>query len=176
MFFFRLLPSRVATTDFTSPCVPFFCTLLRDFLHSHSLSDRIHKPPSRPSPFPLSWQFHPQHPSLNMYTSSFLHTRTNHLSLASRVVSKPSHQCAVPLMYSFLILSILVTPNENLQRCHLRLCLPFFVSATVSNPLHCWSQSHFHMTFFSDHSILPVLSSSLLFHTLHYCVQLRPDI
>ena len=38
-----------------------------------------------------------------------------HLSLASRVFSPNFPTCAVPLMYTFLILSIIVTPNENLQ-------------------------------------------------------------
>ena len=65
-FFFRLLPSGVTTADFTSPVVPNFCILLRHFNLSHVLSHRIHKPPSRPSPFPLFWQFHPQHRYFNI--------------------------------------------------------------------------------------------------------------
>ena len=58
------------------------------------------------------WQFHPQHPSPNI-SIIFLPTCLNHLSLASRVFSPNRPTCAVPLMYSFLILSIPVTPNEN---------------------------------------------------------------
>ena len=48
-----------------------------------------------------------------IYPSSFLRTCPYHLSLASRVFSQNFPTRAVPLMYSFLILSILVTPNEN---------------------------------------------------------------
>ena len=74
---------------------------------------------------------------LQIYPSSFLRRYPYHISLASRVYSPNFPTCAVPLMYSFLILSILVTPNENrnifnsatsISAC----CL--FVSATVSNP------------------------------------------
>ena len=43
--------------------------------------------------------------------SSFLRTCPYHLSLASRVFSPNRPTCAVPLMYSFLILSILVSPS-----------------------------------------------------------------
>ena len=45
--------------------------------------------------------------------SSFLRTCPYHLSLASRVFSPNRPTSAVPLMYSFLIVSIPVTPNEN---------------------------------------------------------------
>ena len=51
-----------STADFLSP---FCCILFRHFNHCHVLSHRIHKLPLRPSPFPLSCQFHPQHPSPN---------------------------------------------------------------------------------------------------------------
>ena len=50
---------------------------------------------------------------LQIYPTYFLLTCPNHLSLASRVFSPNRPICAVPLMYSFLILYILVTPNEN---------------------------------------------------------------
>ena len=50
---------------------------------------------------------------LPIYPSSFLRTLPYHLSLASRVFSPTRPTYAVPLMYSFLILSILVTPNDN---------------------------------------------------------------
>ena len=62
----RLFPPRVATADFPSPIVPVFCILLRHFNLSHVLFHHIHKPPVWPSPFPLSWQLHPQHPSPNL--------------------------------------------------------------------------------------------------------------
>ncbi|KAF7645082.1 hypothetical protein LDENG_00210390 [Lucifuga dentata] len=55
---------------------------------------------------------------------SLLCTCPNHLSLASLTLSPKHLTCAVPLMYSFLILSILVTPKENLS---------ILVSATSSS-------------------------------------------
>ena len=106
-------------------------------------------PPSlQPQPCPLS-----PHPStffLAFPVSSLLATpslsipiyflRTilcpYHLSLVSRVFCPNRPNCAVPLMYSFLILSILLTPNENRNifnsvRSISASCL--FVIATVSN-------------------------------------------
>ena len=65
-FFFRLLPSWVATSDCPSQFSPIFCILLRHFNHCHVISHRIHKRPFWPTPFPLSWQFHPQHPFHNI--------------------------------------------------------------------------------------------------------------
>ena len=65
-FFVWFLPSGVATADFPPPAVSIFCILLRHFNHCLVLSHRIHKPPFIPSPFPLSWQLHPQHPSPNI--------------------------------------------------------------------------------------------------------------
>ena len=50
---------------------------------------------------------------LPIYQWSLLRTCPYHLSLASRVFSPNRPTCAVPLVYSFLILSIRVTPNEN---------------------------------------------------------------
>ena len=64
-------------------------------------------------------------------------TSPYHLSLASRVFSPNFPTCAVPLMYSFLILSILVTPNENRNIFNSATSISascLFVSATVSNP------------------------------------------
>ena len=74
---------------------------------------------------------------LPIYPSSFLSTCPYHLSLASRVFSPNRPTCAVPLMYSFLILSILVTPNENRNIFNSATSISascLFVSATVSNP------------------------------------------
>ena len=51
---------------------------------------------------------------LPIYPSSFLRTCPNHLSRVSRVFFPNRPNGTVPLMYSFLILSILVTPNEKL--------------------------------------------------------------
>ena len=56
-------PSRVASADFPSPFVRNFCILLRHVSHCHVLSHRIRKSNLRHSPSPLSWQFHPLHPS-----------------------------------------------------------------------------------------------------------------
>ena len=41
-FFFRRLPSKVATAYFQSQLGPLFCTLLRHFRHCHVLSHSIH--------------------------------------------------------------------------------------------------------------------------------------
>ena len=74
---------------------------------------------------------------LPIYPSSFLRRCPYHLSLASRVFSPNFPTCAVPLMYSFLILSILVTPNENRNIFNSATSISascLFVSATVSNP------------------------------------------
>nr|XP_057943069.1 uncharacterized protein LOC131138282 isoform X1 [Doryrhamphus excisus] len=74
---------------------------------------------------------------LPIYSLSVLWTCPNHLSLASLTLSPRPLACNVPLMYSFLIVSILVTPNENLSilisatsssaSCN-------FLSGTVSRP------------------------------------------
>ena len=61
----------------------------------------------------------------------------NHLSLASRTFSPNRPTRAVPLMYSFTILFILVTPNKNLSIFNYvtsssASCL--FVSVAVSSP------------------------------------------
>ncbi|XP_054648940.1 uncharacterized protein LOC129190355 [Dunckerocampus dactyliophorus] len=61
---------------------------------------------------------------LPIYSLSLLWTCPNHLSLASLTLSPKPLTCAVPLMYSFLILSFLVTPRENLS---------IFISATSSS-------------------------------------------
>ena len=66
IFFFRLFPSGVAKADFPSPVVSINCILLRHFNLIHVFFHHIHKPPFWPSPFPLSWQLHPQHPSPNI--------------------------------------------------------------------------------------------------------------
>ena len=50
---------------------------------------------------------------LPIYQSYFLRTCPYNLSLASRIFSPNRPNCAVPLMYSFLILSNIVTPNDN---------------------------------------------------------------
>ena len=74
---------------------------------------------------------------LPIYPSSFLRRCPYHLTLASRVLSPNFPTCAVPMMYSFLILCILVTPNENRNIFNSDTSISascLFVSATVSNP------------------------------------------
>ena len=91
----------------------------------------LHSPPSlQPLPCPLSLNLvfglpHFLFPGSSIlshlfpiYPSYFLLSCPNHLSLASRVVSPNHPTCAVPPMDSFLILSILVTPNENRNIFH----------------------------------------------------------
>ena len=74
---------------------------------------------------------------LPIYPAYFLRTCPYHLSLASRVFSPNSPTCAVPRVYSFLSLSIIVThENRNLLSTLPPPPLPpvFFVSTAVSNP------------------------------------------
>ena len=111
--------------------------LFSPLLHCHHiLSHRIDKPPSRPSPFPLSGSSIVSI-LLPIYPASFLSTCPNHLSLASRTFSPNRPTRALPLMYSFLILFILVTPNKNFSVFNSATsssasCL--FVSVAVSSP------------------------------------------
>ena len=83
-FFFRLVPSGVATADFPSPVISINCIFLRHFNLSHVLFHHIHKPPFWPSPFPLSWQLHPQHP----IKTNILPVRTCYV-LCSRGMRRP---------------------------------------------------------------------------------------
>nr|XP_057942759.1 uncharacterized protein LOC131138124 isoform X2 [Doryrhamphus excisus] len=74
---------------------------------------------------------------LPIYSLSLLWTCPNHLSLASLTLSPRPLTCNLPLMYSFLILSIPVTPNVNLSILISAIsssasCL--FLSGTVSRP------------------------------------------
>ena len=74
---------------------------------------------------------------LSIHPSSFLRTCPYHLSLASRVFSPNRPTCALPLMYSFMIVSILVTLNENRNIFNSATSISascLFVSATVFNP------------------------------------------
>ena len=121
--------------DFPSPVVPIFCILLRHFNLSHVLFHHIHKPPLWPSPFPLSWQLHPQHLSPNIRITFPPYVTIPPQSRLSCFLSKPSHLCC--LIYSFLILSILITPNENRNIFNSATSISascVFVSAIVSNP------------------------------------------
>ena len=89
-FFFRLLPSRVATADF--PFRPMLCILIRNFRHCHVLCRRIREPPFRPSPFPLSWRFNPQHPDIPIIFPPYMSNPPK--SCLSCFLSKPpSHLC-----------------------------------------------------------------------------------
>ena len=135
-FFFRLFPSGVATADFPSPVVPIFCILLRHFNLSLVLFHHIHKPPSWPSPFPLSWQLHPQHPSPNIPIIFPPYMSIPPQSRLSCFLSKPSHLCC-PSDVLIPDFAILVTPNENRNIFNSATSISascLFVSATVSNP------------------------------------------
>ncbi|KAF7703122.1 hypothetical protein HF521_022129, partial [Silurus meridionalis] len=61
---------------------------------------------------------------LLIYPMSLLCTCPNHLNLTSLTLSPKRPTCALPLINSFLILSIVVTPNENFN---------IFSSATSSS-------------------------------------------
>ncbi|KAF7711836.1 hypothetical protein HF521_000847, partial [Silurus meridionalis] len=63
---------------------------------------------------------------LRIYPMSFLCTCPNHLNLASLTLSLKCPTCAVPLINSFQILSILITSNEHLN---------IFISATFSSTI-----------------------------------------
>ena len=121
-FFYRLLPLGVGTADSSSPIRSLPCIFLRHFHCRHVLCLRIHRPPFTPSPFPLSWQLHRRHPSPNAPSIFPPYMSKPPLSLASRTFSPNRPTCTVPLMYSFLILSILV--------------IIFFFNIVTSSPAH----------------------------------------
>ena len=92
-FFFRLFPIRGRHSGFSYPVAHIFCILLRHFNLSHVLFHHIHKPPFWPSPFPLSWQLHPQHPSPNIPIIFPQYMSIPPQSRLSCFLSKPSHLC-----------------------------------------------------------------------------------
>ena len=89
---------------------------------------------------------------------------------------------SIILCYAFLVSSFLaVTSSASLSHC---LLPPFPLLPFSSATLYTF---HFSLavtrlsqiilfTFFSNHSIMPLLSDSLLLRTLHYFVQLNPGI
>ena len=116
-FLFRLLPLGVATAESPPPFCSLLCVFLRHFHCRHVLSHRIHKPPFKPSPCSLSWQLHRQHPSPNIL-SIFPQCMSKPPQSCPHVLSfhtVPNLRCPSDVPYSFLILSILATPNENLS-------------------------------------------------------------
>ena len=137
--------------------------------------------------FPLSWQLNRQHPSPNIPSIFPQYMSKPTQSCLTYFLSKPSHlRC--PLMYSFLILSILVTPSENLTSSTLPPPAPPPVFSSVppssarttvlvSLPPCIPSLSLYLvfacrrslLTFFSTYSILPALSSSLLLDSPLHC-------
>ena len=96
LFFFRLLPSRVATADFPCPFGPIFCILLRHFNHCHVLFHGFRKPSFRPSPFPLSWHF-PSSASFSRYTHHLSSVHVQTISVLPLVFSLQT----VPPAYDF---------------------------------------------------------------------------
>lgn len=135
IFFSPLFPSGVHTTNQPSH-VPYPL----DFLFSHW-------PTSSWASLKLVYTYPPLHMS----------------SLASWTLSPKYLICVAPLTYSFLILSILVTPTENLTS---------FIHVTHSSAhvfsLVCFSYHMTHWTHFFTHSnlvascFLSLLQSSLL--------------
>ena len=109
---------------------------------------------------------------LPIYPSSFLRRCPYHLSLASRVFFPNIPTCAVSLMYSFLILSILVTPNENRNIFNSATSISascLFVSATVSNPYNIAGLTATLYTFpFSlAGTLLSQITPDILLHPFH---------
>ena len=83
---------------------------------------------------------------LPIYSWSLLMTCPYHLSLPSLIFIPNCSTLTVPLMYSFLILSFLVTPKANLKifisaTSIFSTC--FFVTAAVSSPYTSGSQTFF---------------------------------
>ena len=109
---------------------------------------------------------------LPIYPSSFLRRCPYHLSLASRVFSPNFPTCAVPLMYSFLILSILVTPNENRNIFNSATSISascLFVSATVSNPYNIagLTATLYTFPFTLAGTLLSQITPDILLHPFH---------
>ena len=90
----------------------------------------------------------------------FLSTCPNHFSLAYRSISFTFTTPALVHISSVFIL--LLSSSPTLYN------FPFTLAGTLLSQIT--------QAFFSTHSIMPVLSSSLLFRTLHYFVQSSPDI
>ena len=93
-FFFQLFPSGVATADFPSPCSCFYLLYPPPSLQPQPCPlSPVHEPPFWPSPFPLSWQLHPQHHSPNIPIIFPPCMSIPPQSCLSCFLSKPSHQC-----------------------------------------------------------------------------------
>ena len=108
-----LIPLGVVTADPISPLPPVFYILPRHPSRLHILPHNIHiSSPRCPSLSPTR-QFHPQH-FCPMCAIFLLCTCPSHLSLSSLTLSLYCPICAVPLTCSILILSIPLTPNEDL--------------------------------------------------------------
>ncbi|KAI5089826.1 NK-tumor recognition protein isoform X1 [Silurus meridionalis] len=126
----------VATADHPSPHHPVLHICLFHTNYLHVFPHHIHEPPPWPSFFPPTWWLHPQHSSTNIIHVPPLHMAKPSQSRLPHLVTKTSYM-RCPLINSFLILSILVTSNENLNifssatssstSCPL-------LNATVSNP------------------------------------------
>ena len=114
---------------------------------------------------------------LPIYPLSFHRTCPYHTSLASRFIS-PNHQtCVVPLMYSFLILSIVVTSNENRNIFNSATSISascLFVSATVSNPCNIGSLTAtlYTFPFTVKCTRLSQLTHDILLHPFHHACTL----
>ena len=109
---------------------------------------------------------------LPIYLSYFLRRCQYHLSLASRVFSPNFPTCAVHLMYSFLILSILVTPNENRNIFNSAISISascFFRQCHCLQPVqHCWYHCHLvTVPFTLAGTLLSQITPDILLHPFH---------
>ena len=125
---------------FQSPVVPVLCILPRHIHGSTSAMSSFITSINLLFGLPFSsFLATPSSASVSQYNHhlSSVGACPYHLSLASRVFSPTYPSCAVPLMYSFLILSIIVTPTENrniFNSATSASAYCIFVNATVSNP------------------------------------------
>lgn len=92
----------------------------------------IHNSPLFSSSWPPALHFQYQHPSLDMFSVEGVQYPPlyNHLSLASQASSPKYLECTVPLVSSFLLLSILVTSKVKLRLLSSLQCLQI---------IHRWS-------------------------------------
>ena len=105
-------PVRGRHNRFPTPFVPIFCILLRHFNHYHVLSHRIQIPPLLAF-IVSSFLAVQSSASLSQYTHNLSSVHVQTTSVLTSVLSLSRPKSVVPLMYSFLILSICVPLNEN---------------------------------------------------------------
>ena len=122
MSFLQRLHVRVSPQQITRLHLTLSSTPSCHTNHLHVLPPNINKPFLWPSSFPLAWQLHNHHPSPDILLIPPLHMLKPSQPRLSYMSPNPP-TCVVPLIYSFLILLILVPPNESCR---------IFNSATVN--------------------------------------------